>query len=83
MFSQVIYQLRLPGDRKFFTFKCSVNITIKKKKMKYIQKQPLRRVSQLQIIVIMKYVFTFMVASVKKPRLLKLILSSNVPCNIT
>ena len=51
--------------------------------MKYIQKQPLRRVSQLQIIVIMKYVFTFMVASVKKPRLLKLILSSNVPCNIT
>ena len=31
MFSQVIYQLRLPGDCKFFTFKCSVNVTIKKK----------------------------------------------------
>ena len=34
MFSQVIYQLRLPGDCKFFTFKCSVNLTIKKKKKK-------------------------------------------------
>ena len=31
MVSQVIYQLRLPGDCKFFTFKCSVNVTIKKK----------------------------------------------------
>ena len=27
-FSQVIYQLRLPGDCKFFTFKCSVNVAI-------------------------------------------------------
>ena len=27
MFSQVIYQLRLPGDCKYFTFKC-LNITI-------------------------------------------------------
>ena len=35
MFSQVIYQLRLPGDRKFFTFKCSVNVTIKKKNEVY------------------------------------------------
>ena len=26
----LIYQLRLPGDSKFFTFKCSVNVTIKK-----------------------------------------------------
>ena len=31
LFSQLIYQLRLPGDCKFFTFKCSVNVTIKKK----------------------------------------------------
>ena len=30
LFSQVIYQLRLPGDCKSFTFKCSVNATIKK-----------------------------------------------------
>ena len=36
MFSQVIYQLRLPGDCKFFTFKCSVNVTIKKKKKKKV-----------------------------------------------
>ena len=27
-FSQVIYQLRLPGDYKFFTFKGSVNVAI-------------------------------------------------------
>ena len=27
-----VYQLRLPGDCKLFTFKCSVNITIKKSK---------------------------------------------------
>ena len=31
MVSQVIYQLRLPSDCKFFTFKCNVNVTIKKK----------------------------------------------------
>ena len=36
MFSQVIYQLRLPGDCKFFTFKCSVNLTIKKKKKAWL-----------------------------------------------
>ena len=30
MFSQVIYQLRLPGDCNFFTFECSVNVTMKK-----------------------------------------------------
>ena len=30
MLSQVIYQLRLPGDCKLFTFKCSVKVTIKK-----------------------------------------------------
>ena len=35
MFSQVIYQLRLPGDCKFFKFKCSVNVTIKKKQLKF------------------------------------------------
>ena len=34
LFSQVIYQLRLPGDCKFFTFKCSVTVTIYKKKAK-------------------------------------------------
>ena len=33
LFSQVIYQLRLPGDYKFFTFK-RVNVTISKKKKK-------------------------------------------------
>ena len=32
LFSQLIYQLRLPGDCKFFTFKCSVTVTIYKKK---------------------------------------------------
>ena len=33
MLSQVIYiyVLRLPGDCKFFMFKCGVNVTIKKK----------------------------------------------------
>ena len=34
LFSQVIYQLRLPGDCKSFTFKCSVNVTIKAIKKK-------------------------------------------------
>ena len=32
MFSQATNQLRLPGDCKFFAFKCSVNVTTKKPK---------------------------------------------------
>ena len=40
MFSQVIYQLRLPGDCKFFTFKCSVNVTIKKQNKREVALYP-------------------------------------------